>query len=195
MSIGTGLARLHAGWGDGLTAAQWSTGHPVLGHPEEEGAEAGVCHHGRAPGTGAGLLSPRALGDRAGPRPTAPERPGGHCASPWFKQGTWGPASGERVGKAQTDTRGGGQSLAASGHSTDGERATQAPHRAPPCGGPMGLEGKDQVRDEKSRHTRISRCCPTGNDGCRALETEVTSASNETIPGHRPGQVTLSSSR
>lgn len=66
LSIGTGLARLHAGRGDGLTAAQWPAEHPVLGRSQEEGAEAGVCHHGRAPGTGAGLLSPRALGDRAG---------------------------------------------------------------------------------------------------------------------------------
>lgn len=31
---------------------------------------------------------------------------------PWFKRGTWGPASGERVGKAHVDTRGGGQGLA-----------------------------------------------------------------------------------
>lgn len=30
----------------------------------------------------------------------------------WFKRGTWGPASGERVGKAHVDTRGGGQGLA-----------------------------------------------------------------------------------
>lgn len=44
--LGMDPAHLHAGWGDGLTAAQWSTGHPVLGHPQERGAGTGVCHRG-----------------------------------------------------------------------------------------------------------------------------------------------------
>lgn len=104
---------------------------------------------------------------------------------PWFKRGTWGPASGERVGKAHVDTRGGGQGLAPRARQVE-----KGPLKRHALGGPQGLEGKGQIRGEKPRHTRTSRGCPTGNDSCLDLEIEVTSASN----GHRPGQVTLGGS-
>lgn len=105
---------------------------------------------------------------------------------PFLKQGTWGPASGEHVGKAQMKDTGGGRQRGTRGHSTDEGTAIQVPHCAPSCGDLTcwGWEGQRSNQEGETGHTQTSRCYPTL--GMMAIMTLKSRSLLDTNSGHYP---------